>query len=101
MRDYRVRNAQKVHDHETGRLCEDPKCKGKLKDSIINFQENLPEKELDSGFTHSQLADLHLCLGSSLRVRPASDMPLETVNNGGKLVIIKYKLNKKVYRKLL
>lgn len=89
MRDFRTRNAQKVHDHETGRLCEDPKCKGKLMDSIINFGENLPAKDLDDGYTHSQFADLMVCIGSSLRVNPAADMPVESVNNGGKLVIIK------------
>ena len=26
-----------------GQLCDDPKCRGKLKDTIINFGENLPE----------------------------------------------------------
>lgn len=53
LRDFRVRNAQKVHDHGTGRKCEDPKCKGPLHDSIINFGENLPEQDLDNGFNHS------------------------------------------------
>ena len=89
MRDYRTRTAQKVHDHDTGKFCDQPNCKGKLKDSIINFGENLPTKDLDLGYTHSQLSDLHVCIGSSLRVNPAADMPVETVNSGGKLVIIK------------
>lgn len=89
MRDYRTRTAKTVHNHMTGRICEIPDCKGKLKDSIINFGENLPEKDLELGFAQSQLADLHVCLGSSLRVTPAADMPVETINNGGKLVIIK------------
>ena len=51
MRDFRVRNAQKVHNHLTGRKCES--CKGSLADSIINFGENLPERDLDDGFVHS------------------------------------------------
>ena len=29
-----------------GRQCDDPKCRGKLKDTIINFGENLPEGKL-------------------------------------------------------
>ena len=44
MRDFRVRNAQKVHDHKTGRKCDDVKCSGPLEDSIINFGENLNEE---------------------------------------------------------
>jgi hypothetical protein len=44
MRDFRVRNAQKVHDHKTGRKCDDVKCGGSLEDSIINFGENLNEE---------------------------------------------------------
>lgn len=87
MRDFRVRNAQKTHDHETGRICEDLGCKGKLIDSIINFGENLVEKILDSGFEHSSRADLCLAMGSSLTVTPASDMP-KTTSKRGKLVIV-------------
>lgn len=86
MRDFRVRTAKKVHDHDTGRVCEN--CGGKLYDTIINFGENLPEKELNDGFANGAAADLCIAMGSSLRVTPAADMPLETVRNGGKLVII-------------
>lgn len=39
MRDFRVRNAQKCKDHDTGRYCQNPKCGGMLRDSIINFGE--------------------------------------------------------------
>lgn len=60
MRDFRVRNAQKVHDHETGRKCEN--CGGMLYDTIINFSENLPEKALTDGFAHSKKSDLCLIL---------------------------------------
>lgn len=60
LRDFRVRNAQKVHDHKTGRHCDDPDCKGILEDTIINFGEGLPEEDLDNGFNHGQCADLCL-----------------------------------------
>ena len=62
LRDFRTRSAGvKVHDHKTGldplpnptlhslmkllkgRLCDDPKCRGTLRDSIVNFGENLPD----------------------------------------------------------
>jgi NAD-dependent SIR2 family protein deacetylase len=87
MRDFRVRTAKNVHSHETGRLCEDERCKGKLIDSIINFGENLENRILDNGFANSAISDLCLAMGSSLTVTPAADMPLAT-SKTGKLVIV-------------
>lgn len=91
MRDYRVRNAQKCKDHKTGRFCDDEKCKGALKDTIINFGENLNEMILNLGYAHGYEADLMLCLGSSMRVQPAANMA-EVVatrpKNKGKIVIV-------------
>ena len=75
LRDFRVRNAQTVHEHKTGRKCEDILCNGDLIDTIINFNENLRENDLDLGFGHSNIADLCLAMGSSLRVNPAASMP--------------------------
>ena len=75
MRDFRVRTAQKVHSHETGRKCEDPNCKGDMIDTIINFGENLNKDILDAGFQNGAMSDLCVAMGSSLRVTPAADMP--------------------------
>ena len=88
MRDFRVRNAQKCHDHLTGRKCDKPDCRGDLKDTIINFKENLDQEILDSGFANCERADLCLAMGSSLRVTPAADMPAACARNGGNLVIV-------------
>ncbi len=74
LRDYKCRTANKVHNHKTGRKCA---CGGDLLDSIINFGENLPERELNEGFENSYKADLCLTMGSSLRVTPAANMPEE------------------------
>ena len=41
MRDTRVRNAKGVKEHRTGRTCDNARCNGFLKDTIINFGENL------------------------------------------------------------
>jgi NAD-dependent SIR2 family protein deacetylase len=87
-RDFRTRTAKNVKEHDTGRKCDDSKCRGNLRDSIINFGEQLPENELTMGFYHAGISDLMLCLGSSLRVNPAAMMPDETVKNGGKIVIV-------------
>lgn len=88
LRDFRTRTAQKVHDHKTGRQCDDPGCEGVLEDSIINFGEGLPEEDLNNAFNHAECADLCISMGSSLRVTPAADVPKTVFENGGKLVIV-------------
>ena len=50
MRDFRTRVAHHVFSHETSRNCDNPKCRGQLLDSIVNFGENLPEHELTKAF---------------------------------------------------
>ena len=50
--------------HYTGRRCDKPNCRRRLKDSIINFGEDLPQDELDKAFYHAEKADLCLVLGS-------------------------------------
>lgn len=75
LRDFRTRTNKAVHRHETGRTCDDPKCPGKLKDTIINFGENLPVRELDAAETHAARADVCIALGSSLTVTPAANGP--------------------------
>lgn len=98
MRDFRTRTARAVHDHLTGRRCDDPQCGGPLVDSIINFNEDLPDDELEKAFDSAELADLCIVLGSSLRVFPAADVPGNMIKRGAKVVIVnlqKTPLNKK------
>ena len=68
MRDYRTRTAKKVKEHQTGRICDNPKCKGLLYDSIINFGEDLKEDVIDRAFAEGKKCDLMVAMGSSLRV---------------------------------
>ncbi|CAF1004104.1 unnamed protein product [Adineta steineri] len=84
LRDYDTEGNRK---HYTGRRCDKPSCRGRLKDSIINFGEDLPEDELNKALDHAGKADLCLVLGSSLTVTPASDIPERVVENKQKLVI--------------
>lgn len=88
MRDFRTRTARAVHNHLTGRHCDNPKCRGPLVDSIINFNEDLPEDELEKGFDSAELSDLCIVLGSSLRVYPAADIPGDMIKRGAKVVIV-------------
>lgn len=87
MRDFRVRNAQKEHSHATGRECDNPKCRGALHDSIINFGEGLNQKIQTQGFDESGKSDLCLAMGTSLRVTPAANMPASVSQKGHNLVI--------------
>ena len=57
--------------HRTGRRCEQKDCKGFLKDSIINFRDDLDEAILTTAKTHAQKADLCLSLGTTMQVTPA------------------------------
>lgn len=56
MRDFRTRTAKRVHDHKTGRKCDDKKCGGELHDTIINFGENLRDVDVDKGFEQGELS---------------------------------------------
>ena len=78
MRDYKVRDSLKVQnpkEHETGRKCIINNCNGRLRDTIIQFAETLPETPLELANEHSSKADLYISMGSSLQVSPACDMP--------------------------
>lgn len=76
LRDYRTRKlGVKVKEHLTGRRCDNAKCRGPLRDSIINFGENLPDHEITHAEMHSKVADFCIALGSSLTVTPAADFP--------------------------
>lgn len=84
-RDFRCdRMKGKACDHFTGRFC---RCDGRLLNSTIDFGQGLPQKPLHKAREHSQMADLHLALGSSLTVSPANNMPELTASSKGKLVI--------------
>ena len=74
-----------VYRSRSQRRCE---CGGELRDSVVNFGESLPEKDLMLSFEHSRKSDLFIVAGSSLVVTPAADMPREALHSGAKLVIL-------------
>jgi NAD-dependent SIR2 family protein deacetylase len=87
LRDFHVRTSRKVHNHLTGRMCDNPKCGGPLRDTIINFGEALPDDEFTKAIEESEKADLCLAMGSSLTVTPAADLPECVGERGQRLVI--------------
>ena len=65
-------------NHHTGRLCSKKKCKGRLRDTIVNFGDNLHENVcggLPRATEMANRADLCLTLGTSLTVSPANSLP--------------------------
>jgi mono-ADP-ribosyltransferase sirtuin 6 len=57
----------------TGRTCD--VCSGKLRDCLLDWEDDLPEFDFERAQQHCQLADLVLTLGTSLRIEPAASLP--------------------------
>ncbi|KAI6650617.1 hypothetical protein LOD99_7667 [Oopsacas minuta] len=61
-------------NHRTGRRCQDRKCRGYLKDMIINFGDLLDDDIITRAETEANKNDLCLSLGSTMQVHPACDL---------------------------
>jgi hypothetical protein len=83
---------------KTGRKCEHGRCSGKLRDMLLDWDDALPgnhrnisiitEDDYENSRKYAKSADLVIALGTSMRVVPASKIPLITVKKGGKFVIV-------------
>ena len=63
-------------------------CGGMIKTATISFGQAMPEEEMINAQRVSIKSDLFICLGSSLAVFPAADLPLLAKETGANLVII-------------
>nr|XP_040146612.1 NAD-dependent protein deacetylase sirtuin-6 isoform X2 [Ictidomys tridecemlineatus] len=78
----------------TGRLCTMAKarglraCRGELRDTILDWEDALPDRDLARADEASRTADLSITLGTSLQIRPSGNLPLATKRRGGRLVIV-------------
>ncbi len=63
-------------------------CKGLIKTATISFGQAMPKEEMITAQSISIKSDLFICLGSSLAVFPAADLPLLAKETGAILVII-------------
>lgn len=68
----------------TGRACEDEACGGALRDTALDWDGVLPDPDYSRAIEHCRRADLVVCLGTSLRIRPAGNMPMRCVRRNGK-----------------
>ncbi|MFX1365272.1 MAG: NAD-dependent protein deacylase [Promethearchaeota archaeon] len=63
-------------------------CASPLKPSVVLFGENLPNFEKYMSIDLAKKSDIMVIAGSSLEVAPICDLPLYTLKEGGKLIII-------------
>ncbi|KAF5727906.1 sir2-like protein mRNA [Tripterygium wilfordii] len=85
LRDFEV---ETIGLKETSRRCFDTKCGAKLKDTVLDWEDALPSKEMNPAEKHCKMADVVLCLGTSLQITPACNLPLKCLHGGGKIVIV-------------
>ncbi|KAI3820459.1 hypothetical protein L1987_08006 [Smallanthus sonchifolius] len=73
---------------ETPRRCSNADCDVKLKDTVLDWEDALPYEEMNPAEVHCEKADVVLCLGTSLQITPACNLPLKCLHGGGKVVIV-------------
>jgi len=65
---------------KTGRQCTDVDCGGDLRDTILDWEDELPEKDWLISQEEFARSDLCICLGTSLRIEPAGSLPTRARN---------------------
>ena len=63
-------------------------CGGILKTATISFGQAMPEREMQISQRKAIESDLFICIGTSLAVFPAADLPLLAKETGATLVIL-------------
>lgn len=66
-------------------------CRGRLADFVLDWEDELPDCDLDLSISHATLADLSIVLGSTLQIIPSGNLPTFTKKynaDSGKFVII-------------
>ena len=67
-------------------LCQE--CSGIIKTATVSFGQAMPEEEMQICQTEAIKSDLFICVGTSLAVFPAADIPILAKETGAILVII-------------
>lgn len=83
------------------RKCFREVCSGILRDTILDWESPIPHNELRTAKSKSKKCRLHVCIGTTMQLLPANQLPLEAIKkkpSRGRLVIINLqptKLDKK------
>ncbi|CAL4123110.1 unnamed protein product, partial [Meganyctiphanes norvegica] len=64
------------------------RCRGKMHDTVLDWEDGLPELDLDLSEMQSNAADLSISLGTTLQIIPSGNLPVNTKKRGGKFVIV-------------
>ena len=63
-------------------------CKGLIKTATISFGQAMPDEEMQISQREAIKSDLFICVGTSLAVFPAADIPVLAKETGSQLIII-------------
>lgn len=70
----RCRPSPTMRCQPTGDLCSF--CNNPLYDTILDWEDELPDLEMESATQASKMCDLAICIGTSLQIQPANELPL-------------------------
>lgn len=91
---FRERDVGGMGLKHTGNVCSENGCVGNLRDWLHDWDSNLPATHFDTAEFHLNRADLVVCIGTSLRIFPAANLPLLVLQSNehrrepGKIAII-------------
>lgn len=55
---------------------------------MLDWEDALPDEELDRAENEADTADVILCLGTSLQIKPICDLPTRTAKRGGAFALV-------------
>jgi len=61
---------------KTGRTCTKNNCSGDLRDTLLDWEDELPRKDWIKSQNQCSKSDLVIALGTSLRINPVGSLPL-------------------------
>ncbi|MGQ0568167.1 MAG: SIR2 family NAD-dependent protein deacylase [Armatimonadota bacterium] len=73
---------------ERGALPQCERCGRLLKPNVVLFDDLMPEQPWQEAVRAARSSDIMLIVGSSLQVTPAAFLPRETLEGGGRLIIV-------------
>merc|ERR1712232_1411251 len=65
-----------IRCQKTGRTCTKKNCYGDLRDTLLDWEDELPQKDWIKSQKQCSKSDLVIALGTSLRIEPVGSLPL-------------------------